>query len=189
MTETDRGAAAYERYLSGDDGGMEELIRLYRTGLEGFIGGYVCNEAEAEELCEEVFFRLASRRPDWRYRGVSFKAYIYAMGRNLALNQLRREKHRAEEPPEDFSDILTSGETPEDQILRDERDLALHTAMRSLSPDYRAVLYLSYFARLDNAACAAVMRKTKRQIENLLSRARKALRETLEKGGFTYEDQ
>ncbi|MDE7094522.1 MAG: RNA polymerase subunit sigma-24, partial [Oscillospiraceae bacterium] len=47
--------------------------------------------------------------------------------------------------------------------------------------------YLSYFEDFSNAETAKIMRKTKRQIENLLYNARKSLKLELEKDGFHYE--
>ena len=59
--------------------------------------------------------------------------------------------------------------------------------METLNPDYRQVLYLTYFEELSNSEAARVMKKSCRQIENLLYRAKQALRSKLEKEGFEYE--
>ena len=44
-----------------------------------------------------------------------------------------------------------------------------------------------FFEGLSNAEIADIMRKSKRQIENILYRAKAALRSVLEKEGFEYE--
>lgn len=49
------------------------------------------------------------------------------------------------------------------------------------------MLYLIYFEEMDNSEAAAVMRKSKRQVENLIYRAKSALRSELLKEGFCYE--
>lgn len=64
----------------------------------------------------------------------------------------------------------------------------MHKAMETLNPDYRQVLYLSFFEDMSNAEIAAVMRKSKRQIEVLIYRAKISLKSKLEKEGFIYEE-
>lgn len=49
------------------------------------------------------------------------------------------------------------------------------------------MLYLTYFEDFDNSETAEIMKKSKRQIENLLYRAKGALKSELEKEGFEYE--
>ena len=74
------------------------------------------------------------------------------------------------------------------RYLRDERGRALHRAMGRLHPEYRTVLWLVYFEEMDNAQAAVAMRKSKRQIENLVYRAKQSLRTELKKEGITGEN-
>lgn len=71
----------------------------------------------------------------------------------------------------------------EREYLLEERRVAVHRAMRALPPRYRQALYLTYFEDMT----AAVMKKSRHQTENLLYRARAALRAELIKEGFDYE--
>ncbi len=70
----------------------------------------------------------------------------------------------------------------------EERKIAVHKALQKLNEDYRQVLFLTVFEELTNEEAAKVMKKNKRQIENLVYRAKKALRKELEKEGFVYEE-
>lgn len=64
----------------------------------------------------------------------------------------------------------------------------LYRCIGKLKPDYRQVLTLSYFDGMKNAQIAVVMQKNKRQIENMLTRAKAALRKELEKEGISHAD-
>ena len=57
--------------------------------------------------------------------------------------------------------------------------------MDELAPAYREALYLVYFEGMRHAEAAAVMRKTEKQIADLVYRGRAALRKTLEREGIT----
>ncbi len=65
----------------------------------------------------------------------------------------------------------------------------IHKSLHKLKTEYRQVLYLSFFECLKNEETALIMKKSKRQVENLLYNAKKALRAELERSGYDYEEQ
>lgn len=99
---------------------------------------------------------------------------------------MRKRKHLSDKAVDEFYD-LSDERSIEQDYLREEQKISLHRAMETLSSDYRQVLYLTFFEEMSNSEAAAVMRKSNRQIENLLYRAKLALRSKLEKEGFEYE--
>ena len=179
----DSGADCYRRFLDGDDDGIVCVIRDYKDGLILFLDRYVNNIYAAEELAEDVFFKLVTKKP--RFTGkYSFKTWLYTIGRNAAINHLRR--NTAAQLPSD--EALSDGKLLEREYLRTERRLAVHAALGRISPDYSRVLHLIYFEDMDNEQAAHVMGKSKRQIENLVYRAKQALRSEIMREGFSYED-
>ena len=89
----DSGESAYARYLDGDETAVGEIIRDYRDGLTLYINGFVRDLNTAEELCEDAFVKLFTKKP--RFHGNSkFRTFLYSFGRNAALDYLRREKRR-----------------------------------------------------------------------------------------------
>ena len=180
------GASSYRRFLNGDDQGMVENIRDYKDGLTLYLNGFVHNIFTAEELMEETFFKLATKKP--RFSGArNFKAWLYTIGRNVALDHLRRQKRFSSLPIEDYEALLVEEESVEIAYLREERKIQVHQALRALCAEYRQVLYLVFFEDFTNQETATAMGKSKRQIENLLYRAKGALKVELEKEGFVYE--
>ena len=76
----DQGAESYRRFLNGDDGGMTEIIRDYKDGLALFLTGITGDVLAAEELMEETFFRLLTKKP--RFSGKSsFKTWLFSIGK------------------------------------------------------------------------------------------------------------
>ncbi len=184
----DLGAEAYARFLAGDDGAMLELVRLYRPGLTFFIGGIVGNADLAEELTQETFVKLCVKRPKNRGGG-TFKTWLYAMGRNLALDALRRRNRRAEEPlPPELPAPAAAGD-PADAVLRAEDAAAVRRALGGLSTAYRQALTLTYYEGFDVPSLAKILKKNPHAVSALLYRARAALKAQLEQEGFTYENR
>ena len=183
----DNGASSYRRYLNGDDTGIIDLVDEYKDGLILYINGQVENYSVAEELAEETFYRLITRRPRFSGRS-SFKSWLYAIGHHVTVDYLRRVARLHTTPVEELAEVLADGTDLEQAYLQDEQKVALHRALRELASDYRAVLWLTYFEGFRYAEAAVIMGKTQRQIKNLQYRARQSLKNILEKEGFVYEN-
>ena len=183
----DNGASSYRRFLDGEDNGFVEIIKDYKDGLMFYINGFVCNLHIAEELTEETFVKIVTKKPRFSGRS-SFKTWLYAIGRNVALNFLRKSSKIKEVSAEDCINLTAEETDFEKDFLKEERKIILHKAMCRLKPEYRQVLQLVYFEDFSNKEVATVMKKSVHNIEVLVSRARKALKQELEKEDFTYED-
>lgn len=170
----------YRQYLSGDDAGLEALMRRYGDPLTLYINGYLHDVHEAEDLMLEVFSYLFAKKP--RIREGGFKAYLYKAARHMALRHKSRRRHL-------FSlDDLTH--EPDGRALADvvvhtrERDRILHCCMEELNPDYREALYLTYFEGMSYAQAAEIMGKSVKQITNMVYRGKERLRGLLEREGI-----
>ena len=180
------GAEYYRRYLDGDDSAVEDIVRLYRDGLIFFLCGFVSDLDTAEELAEDTFFKLVAKKPRFDARS-SFKTFIYAIGRRVAIDHLRREKRR-DTVPLDSCDLMESDLfSPEESYIKTEREAAVHRAMLRLGEEYRQVLHLIYFEELSSADIAKIIKKSSKNVDTIAWRARKALKAELMKEGFIYE--
>ncbi len=61
--------------------------------------------------------------------------------------------------------------------------------MSRLAADYRNILWLIYFEGFSNREAGMILKKSDRQIKNLLYRAKQSLKTILEREGFHYEKQ
>lgn len=173
--------ALYRQYLSGDDTGLEALMEKYGNPLTLYINGYLHDIHEAEDLMIEVFAYLFTKKP--RIRDGGFKAYLYKAARHMAL------RHKSRRKPSFSLDDLA--DEPDGQLLAEEviqtaeRNRILHFCMDELNPDYREVLYLTYFEGMSYSQAAEVTGKTVKQITNMVYRGKKSLRRLLEREGVT----
>ena len=176
----------YRRYLDGDEGALGEIVRALSDSLMLFTVSLVKNVADAEEIVADAFVHIAVKKRS--FRGDSqFKTYLFAICRNRAVDLIRKNARRGEIAsldPEQKADV----DTLEGRVLRSERNEALHRAMSELCEEYRAALYLVYFEGMSHEDVAKAMKKSRKQTENTIFRARRALRALLEKEGFTNED-
>ena len=182
------GAESYRRYLDGDDRGLSELVEGYRGGLTLFLNSYVRNIHIAEELTEETFFRLITRRP--RFSGKSsFQSWLYAIGRHIAVDYLRRHARLTDMSAEEPDAFRSDEESLETVYIRGERQRLVRGALAKLHPDYRQVLWLTYFEGFSNGEAGTVLKKNERQMRNLLYRAKQALKAELEREGYVQDEE
>ena len=108
----DNGASSYRRFLDGDDKGIAEIVEDYKDGLILYLNGYINNIFIAEELTEDTFFRLITKKP--RYSGKStFKSWLYAIGRNVAIDYIRHNPKMLHTPIEDMENYLSEEQSLE----------------------------------------------------------------------------
>jgi RNA polymerase sigma-70 factor (ECF subfamily) len=184
----DNGTVSYRRFCDeGDESGLVEIIRDYKDGLIFYLNSFVGNIHTAEELAEDTFVLLGTKKPKDKRKG-SFKTWLYTIGRNIAIDYLRRNSKNAEISMEECTEIVSDEESLELSYIREERKIIVHRAIRKLKPEYRQVLWLIYFEGLGSQETAIIMKKKVHAIETLVYRARKSLKAQLEMEGFVYEE-
>ena len=183
----DNGASSYRRFLDGDDKGLSEIVRDYRDGLILYLNGIVNNISTAEELMEETFFKIIIKKPKFNAK-YSFKTWLYTIGRNVAVDYLRHNAKQSDTAFDDLENYIRDEYDLEKLYIIEERKITVHRALRKLNTEYRQVLWLLYFDGLSNVEAAIVMKKSSRQMKNLVYRAKSALKSELDKEGFVYEE-
>ncbi len=177
----DNGASSYRRFLDGDESAFESIMQELFHGLVFFLHGYVHDAQAAEDLAIDTFSDLIVHKHRYNFK-VTLKTYLYMVGRSRALDYLKRKKrfHFTELPETLPDDAMIL----EEMMLADERKRKVHTAMAKLTEDMRVVIHLIYFEEMTYEEAAKVMKKNRKQIDNLLYRAKKELRAILGKDGM-----
>jgi RNA polymerase sigma-70 factor (ECF subfamily) len=183
------GLSSYNRFLSGDNQGLGELVEMYNHSLILFINGYVNDYFVSEDLAADTFMEIFIKRYQFK-ETARLKTWLFRIGRNNAYDYLRKQSRTYTIGLDDAGDIIDSkaAGNPEETLLTNERNRALHEAMSVLHEDYRHVLYLIYFEGMGYDEVGSVLRKSNRQVKNLAYRAKKSLKSRLEEGGFSYEE-
>lgn len=183
----DNGASSYHRFRNeGDESGLIEIIHTYRDGLILYLNSYVHDLHAAEELPEDTFVLLGTKKPKDK-GSASFKTWLYTIGRNLALNYLKRQARRPHLSLDDCPPTVATDQDPEIEYIKEERKRTVHQAMQKLKAEYQQVLWLIYFEDFSIKEAAILLKKSVHNTETLVYRARQALKVQLEKEGFIYE--
>lgn len=168
----------FDRLTHGDVEALEPLMERYGDACTLYVNGYLHDLDMAEELMMESFSRMLLTRP--RLREGGFKPYLYKTARNLAVRHLSDRKLFMSF--EDLPHELAEERQLEESIIADERNRELYDSLDRIPADYREALYLVYLENMSYDEAGAVMRKSRKQVDNLVQRGKAAMRSLMEEG-------
>lgn len=181
------GEESYRRFLQGDKAAFSELIDLYNESLIFFIRRFVFDLNLAEDIAEDCFVALIVHPHRYHFK-VSLKTYLFTIARNKAVDYIRHHQVIKEISLEEIEEKSVEYLSFEEEVLREEKKKELHQALDMLKEKFRTVLHLIYFEEMSYEDAGKVMKKSRKQIENLAYRARKELRAILLEKGWNYEE-
>ncbi len=174
---------SYPTITANDPIILEELIYRYSDALVRYGYCQVGNSATAEDLMEEAFATLLMKKHTF-YSLEQARTWLYKCVHGKAVDYLR--KHRREIPLSDVENVLSATDM-EQSFLRKERNAIVFRSMQALPRQYRQVLSLSFFDGFSVPEICQILGMKPKQIYNLQSRAKAALKEILLKEGIFDE--
>lgn len=169
--------------LEKNEQGMDALLLHYGPLMRYIISPILQNPQDREDCLSEVSMRVWEKIGQFDGEKGSFRAWLTAITRNTALNHARRASGSS---AEELSESTPSPDpTPEETLLKKERQEALKTALSRLSYKDRLLFYRKYYYRQSTAQIATELGMTERAVEGKLYRVKKQLRKSL--GGEACE--
>ena len=178
----DNGASSYRRFLDGDESAFDEIMKELFDNLVFFIDRYVHDIHAAEDIAIDAFSDLVVNKHRYNFK-VTLKTYLFMLGRSRALNYIKHRKVIDFVELTEAEKTSSEQETLEEIVLADERKRVVNNALNALTDDMRVVVHLIYFEDMSYDEAAKVMKKNRKQVDNLLYRAKKELRIILGKDG------
>ena len=176
------------RVGAGDPHAFEELMSRYWSRVFGHLYRRLGDRQEAEDLTQDVFFRLYRYRLRYRPRA-KFITWLFFITQNVARNAVRsRRRHPCvrmealsrpadgESPEGLFPD---RAEAPSRPMERAEAANVVRAAVAELADRQRAAMELHQFKNCTYNQVAAKLDMSPKAAKSLLYRARLQLRETL----------
>ena len=173
------------RFQVGDVRAFEELVRRHRTPVFSFLLRLTGDRGRAEDLCQDAFLRVVKAAETWEPRA-TFRTWVFAMARNLAVDEARRQAFRRTEPLDDPARGVEASEAPgperaaEGALLRPK----LEAAVAALPEEQREVFLLREHAGLKFGEIAEVTGVAENTVKSRMRYALEALRARLEALGI-----
>lgn len=170
--------------LAGDLSGFETLVQRHHASLCAFLFRITGRWHEAEELAQDAFVKAFQELRRFNPRH-AFKTWLYTIGRNLALDILRK---RQVSPIDELSDDEPPLETPAEPFADDGQRRQLLEALETLPAPQRQALWLFHVEELPVNDIAAILGKSGVATRVLLFRARHLLASRLRTSAHILAD-
>lgn len=176
-----QAAALVQAMARGDRRALAGLIDLHGRGLTLVATRYLGREDEAEEVVQDTFLRA------WRHAGrydparAQVRTWLWRITVNLCIDRHRRNALRRFIGLDDAAmQVADPAPTAATRTEHRQRLDQTREAIAQLPGRQRMALLLSAVAALDTGEIAEAMQTSPGAVEQLLVRARKGLRRTLE---------
>jgi RNA polymerase sigma factor (sigma-70 family) len=164
-------------WQAGDASSGELLVERYFDRLYRFFHTKV--DGEADELVQATFLACVGAKDRFR-RESSFRTFLFSIAKNQLYAAIRARVKAARFDFE-VSSIAELVSTPRTRLARNQDYERLVEAMRNLPLEQQTLLELHYWDDLGMTELAEIFEAPEVTIRSRLHRARKALRELLER--------
>lgn len=159
---------------------FKRLVIPFSSRLFRLAYSLLGNREEAEDAVQEVYLKLWKMRDDLgKYE--SPEALCVRITRNLCLDQLRRREKTREIHEMERMEQSDRVMDPSEAIMKKERADIMNKLINRLPEPQRSLVYFRHIEGKEYSEIEAIMDMKENAIRVSISRARKQLREMLQK--------
>ncbi|MFH1941455.1 MAG: RNA polymerase sigma factor [bacterium] len=169
---------------SGDTTEFEDIFERHKDRVINICHRLVGNKDEAEDLCQEVFFRVYRSLRTFKHRS-KISTWIYRIAVNQSLNHIRNRKQlrRVASFPNDQSAIHDArstvvappSEQPDLSFEKKEMQTIVWNAVQALPKNQRIALILQKYEGFSSQEIAEIMDWTLPSVQSRIHRAKENL--------------
>ena len=188
LTDTELVAA----FKAGDIEALGALMERHKAAVYGYLLRLTARPDAAEDLFQEVWLKLV-RRPGAYSEKEKFKAWLFTVARNAAMDHFRRESSRsamfsaeshapygnADAAPGPLETAASPEPGPHEALENKALGEKIGAALHRLSPDQREIFYLRHYSELSFKEIAELLGVPIGTVLARMSRAAALLRKEL----------
>ena len=161
-----------------DEAAFEQVFKMHYKNLHAYACAMLKDEDEAEEVVQQVFFKLWERSHNLSFSG-SVAAYLYRAVHNESLNWLKHQKIKAGHQLHIAYSMKNKSETIAGKMQQKELENKFRQALNELPEQCRTVFQLSRFEDMKYREIADKLEISVKTVENHMGKALKLLRTKL----------
>jgi RNA polymerase sigma-70 factor (ECF subfamily) len=168
-----------------DEMAFEQVFKSHFKRLHAYACTILRDETDAEEMVQQVFFKLWERnvRKDSFGENLSLAgsvtAYLYRAVHNESLNYIKHQKVRSDHKLHIAYSMKNEAEHPAKKLLAGEMEKKIHEALNELPEQCRTIFQMSRFDELKYREIADKLGISVKTVENQMGKALKILRTKL----------
>ena len=162
---------------------QELFLQQYRPLIRYIVTPFLHNDQDIEECINDTVLKVCEKIDSFDSQKGSWNAWITTIARNTALNKARTYKSKDNTvislESESLIDIPSSEPSPEEIIIRNEKQALVIKAIGNLSAQEKVIFYRRYYYQQSIMQIAAELGMTERSAEGKLYRIRKKLQDMI----------
>lgn len=175
-------AELVRQVLNGNNNAFRFLVAKYQRLVVHIVGRIIQQQEDVEDVCQEVFIKVFRKLKKFRAES-KLSTWIAKIAYNTSISHIRKGKHDAysyDEQP--LLIAIEKDESLNQKIVeRDEAKKYLMQFIEKLPVQYRTVLTLFHLEEFSYREIEEITAMPEGTIKSYLSRARKLLKDQLEK--------
>jgi len=161
-----------------DEAAFEQVFKTHYKNLHSYAFTMLKDEDEAEEMVQQVFFKLWERSEHLSFSG-PIAAYLYRAVHNESLNFIKHQKVKAGHQLHVAYSMKNKSEQASPKMIRKELENKFREALNELPEQCRTVFQLSRFEDMKYKEIADKLDISVKTVENHMGKALKLLRTKL----------
>ncbi|MCJ7842696.1 RNA polymerase sigma factor [Lederbergia sp. NSJ-179] len=162
----------------GDEAALEELVCRYYDEIFYYIYRLGSPYEETKDLTQEVFIAMMKALPKYKEQG-NFKAWLYKIAYNRAMNHFRQHKHSVSFSAE--QENLKIGLDISEQLVNQS---LVKELLNSLPKKQSSTLILKYYHGFTAVEIAKIMGTSTPTVKSRLYQGLQKLKKRMREGDF-----
>lgn len=172
--------------LRGDTRAFQRLVRQHERLVEHMVGRIVSQREDREDICQEVFLRVYQKLPGFHFQS-RLSTWIATVAYRTAINYAKKERKHTSETLDHTPAAAHPAPNAHERLEKQSVHAYVHEQIDQLPVHYRTVLTLFHLEEMSLAEIQEITDMPLGTIKNYLFRARKLLKDRLQKRFLTEE--
>lgn len=168
------------KILSGDTRAFAMIVKNTERLVAQIVRRMIDNEEDQKDLVQDIYMKAYRNLSSFKFQS-KLSTWVGTIAYNTTINHLEKKKIQFYDIDLLHENVLINSETAEKNIFKSETTEALKEEINNLPPLYKTLISLYHVEELPNKEISEITNLPEGTIKSYLFRARKILKENLEK--------
>ena len=155
-----------------------QIFRYFAPRVKGFLVGRGLTSHAADDVLQEVMLAIWNKAGSYDPAKAAISTWIFTIARYKYIDRLRREsRHKTDSDDLDLKP--SDAPVADEDVLQDQRQIAVQAAIANLPADQQSVIFLSFIKGLAHSEIAEQLGLPLGTVKSRIRRAFARLREEL----------